>query len=95
MKIIDEFVRTLKNFKIKMPDSMIEDWKNLIIENSVIVDPTIKLDIVRDDPNDNKFLETGLAGKADFIVSQDKHLLKLKEYEGIKILTPEEVLLIL
>jgi predicted nucleic acid-binding protein len=41
--ILDEFVRTLKNFKIKMPDDMIEEWRNLIIENSIIVEPTIKL----------------------------------------------------
>lgn len=95
MEIIDELVKTLKNFKIQMPDDMIQDWRNLIIENSIIVEPTIKLDVVKEDLDDNKFLEAGLTGKADFIISQDNHLLKLKEYEGIKIVNPEDFLLLL
>jgi uncharacterized protein len=93
--ILDELVKTLRDFKIQMSDEMIEDWRNLLIENSIIVEPTIKLDVIKDDPDDNKFLEAGVTGKVDFIISQDKHLLKLKEYEGIKILTPEDVLLTL
>ena len=95
MKIIDELVKTLRDFKIQMPDAMIEDWRNLIIENSIIIEPTIKLDVVKDDPDDNKFLEAGTTGKVDFIISQDKHLLKLGKYQGIKIVNPEEALLIL
>jgi len=67
----------------------------LIIENSIIVKPTIKLDVVKDDPDDNKFLEAGVTGKANFIISQDKHLLKLGEYQGIKIVSLKEALLIL
>jgi len=95
MEILEEFVKTLKNFKIQMPDDMIEEWRNLIIENSVIVEPTIKLSIVKDDLNDDKFLEAGVCGKADFIISQDKHLLKLKEYDRIKIVSPEEFTLLI
>jgi len=50
------------------------------------------LDVVLDDPDDNKFIEAGFAGEVDLIVSQDKHLLRLGEYEGIKIVRPEEAL---
>lgn len=92
LEIIDELVKTLKDFKIQMPGEMIEEWRNLIIENSVIVEPTTKLDVVKDDPDDNKFLESGVAGKVDLIISQDKHLLNLKEYQRIKIVDPEEAL---
>ena len=88
--ILDELVKTLRNFKIQMPEGMIEEWKNMIIENSIIVEPTTKLNIIKDDPDDNKFLEVGIMGKADLIISQDKHLLKLREYQGIKIVKPEE-----
>ena len=45
IEILDELVKTLKDFKIQMPGEMIEEWKNLIIENSVIVEPTIKLNV--------------------------------------------------
>ncbi len=95
IEIIEELVKTLRDFKIQMPEDMIENWRNLIIENSIIVKPAIKLDIVKADPDDNKFLEAGVSGKADFIISQDKHLLKLEGYEGINIVSPEDFLLIL
>ncbi len=95
IEILDEFVRTLRNFKIQMPEDMIEEWRNLIIRNSIIVEPTIKLNVVKKDPDDNKFLEAALTGKALLIISQDKHLLKLEEYQGIKIVAPKEALLLL
>jgi putative PIN family toxin of toxin-antitoxin system len=46
------------------------------------------------DPDDDKFLETAVTGQADYIVSGDKDLLDLGEYEGIKILKPAEFLAI-
>lgn len=92
MEILDEFVNTLNNFKIQMPEKMIKEWRNFIIENSIIVKPTIKLNIIKEDPDDNKFLEVGVAGKANLIVSQDKHLLKLGDYQRIKIVNPEKAL---
>ena len=95
VEIIDELIKTLKNFKIQMPDDIIEEFRNLIIENSIIVNPAIKLNIIKDDLDDNKFLEAGITGNVDLIISQDKHLLKLKEYQGIKILNPEEALLLI
>ncbi|MEK6914749.1 MAG: putative toxin-antitoxin system toxin component, PIN family [Nanoarchaeota archaeon] len=45
--ILDELVRTLKYFRIQIPENMIEEWRNLIIENSVIVEPTINLNVIK------------------------------------------------
>ena len=95
IEILDELLKTLRNFKIQMPEDMIEEWRNLIIENSIIVEPAIKLNVIKEDPDDDKFLEAGITGNVDLIISQDKHLLKLKDYQGIKIMTPEEAVLLL
>ena len=92
LEIVEELVKTLRNFKISIPQSMIEEWKNLILNNSILIQPSTKIDVIKEDPEDNKFLEAAVDGKADFIISQDKHLLNLKEYHGIKILKPEEAL---
>lgn len=92
LDIIQELVRTLHDFRIKMPDEMIEEWQNTIVENSIIVIPTEKFRIVKEDPSDDKFIEAAVEGKADYIITQDKHLLKLKEFRGIKIVKPEELL---
>ena len=47
------------------------------------------------DPNDDKFLATAKAAEADYLVSADRDLLDLKEYEGIKIIDAETFLQIL
>ncbi len=94
-EIIEEFINTLRSFRIQMPEDMIEEWKNVLINNSIIVNPSLKIEAVREDSEDNKFLEAAVSGKADFIISQDNHLLNLKEYEGIRIIKPEEAIEIL
>lgn len=47
---------------------------------------------IKEDPDDNRILECALAGDADYIVSGDKHLLRLQSYKGISILLPAEFL---
>ena len=92
-QIIKEFLEVLQSFKIPLDPELIEMWKNLIITNSIIVIPMKKIELIKDDPDDDKFIEAAICSKADFIISQDKHLLKLKEYHQTKILKPEEALL--
>lgn len=50
--------------------------------------PENHLEVIQDDPDDNKFLECALEGEADFIISGDKHLKNLKSYQGIRIVDP-------
>ncbi|MBU2099668.1 putative toxin-antitoxin system toxin component, PIN family [Candidatus Micrarchaeota archaeon] len=45
--------------------------------------------------SDNKFIETAVDAEADYIVSGDQHLLKLKKFMHIKILKPKEFLEVL
>lgn len=95
LPIIDEITRVLMAFKVPLRQEDISWWESLILEKSAIVFPVNHLEIVRDDPDDNKFIEAAVEGKADYIVSQDKHLLNIKEYNGIKIVHPKEFLQIL
>lgn len=61
---------------------------------SLIVPGKTEIDIVRD-PDDNKIISAAYEGRVDYIVSRDKDLLDLKEYQGIKIITPEKFMGIL
>lgn len=97
LEIIEEFVRILNSDEIqqKIKNKNLEMNRTVekIIEMSTIIEPKIKLNVVKDDPSDNKFLECAKAGNVNYLVSNDKkHLLKLKEFEGIKIVSPEEFL---
>jgi putative PIN family toxin of toxin-antitoxin system len=49
------------------------------------------LTVIADDP-DNRILECALKAQADLIISGDKHLLNLRNYQGIKMVTPGEFL---
>ena len=90
--IIEEITKTLRNFRIPLSEEDISNWENMILENALLVEPEEKIDIIKEDFSDNKFIEAAVAGKTDYIVTQDNHLLKIKEFRGIKILTPEEFL---
>ena len=48
--------------------------------------------IVESDPSDDKFLVCTVKGKADCIVTGDRHLLRLEKYRGIPIVSPATIL---
>jgi len=50
------------------------------------------IEVIAEDPADNNYLSCVVDAKADFIVSGDIHLLNLREYEGIQIITPAQFL---
>src|SRR3954447_15256020 len=58
------------------------------------VEVSVVAEVARD-PNDDKFLATALAARADYLVSEDQDLLVLKEYQGVQIVTCESFLRIL
>ena len=57
-----------------------------------LIKPKQKVDVIKDDPDDNKVIECAIESSSDYIITYDGHLLKLKEYKGIKIVKPEEIL---
>ena len=59
---------------------------------SALVEPELSLNVVAEDPDDNRVLECAVSGRADYVISGDRHLLKLKEHGGIPILTAREFL---
>ncbi len=59
------------------------------------MEPNITLNIIKEDPADDRILECAVEGEAEYLVSGNKHLLNLKEFQGIKILTAKLMLEIL
>ena len=57
-----------------------------------LIESKEKASVIKDDPDDDRILECALACKADFIVTRDTHLLEFKNFKGIKIVTPKELL---
>lgn len=64
----------------------------LVARVAQIVAPNITLQVIDDDPDDDRILECALAGKASLIVSGDRHLRKLRSFRGIAIVQPSDFL---
>ena len=86
---IDELVRVLS---IKFHLDAQEIYRIVLDISSIgeVITVTSKEDPVRNDPSDNLFINLARDGKAQVIVSGDSHLLKLKTYKRISIITVSE-----
>jgi putative PIN family toxin of toxin-antitoxin system len=86
MVILDELDEKLRGkFAISERDALTIRAK--LEGNADMADPNFELNAVPDDPDDNRILECAVAGKADFIVSGDRHLLRIESYDGITIVS--------
>jgi len=89
--ILDETVEVLERdfeYSKKEAKNIIEK----ILLFAQLIGPKQKVDIIKDDPDDNKVIECAVESSSDYILTYDRHLLKLKEFRGIKIVKPEEIL---
>ena len=57
-----------------------------------IVEGEGEVDLIEDDPTDNKYLACAYEGEADYIVSGDHHLLDIETYQGTMILKAKSFL---
>jgi len=55
--------------------------------------PKQKVSIITEDPSDNQFLACALAARTSFVISGDRHLLRIKEFHNIPIVTPKQFLI--
>ena len=91
--ILDETTEVLARFGVTPED--IRDVVAGIDRVGQRVVPHVDLDAVPQDRDDNTILECALASRSDYIVTSDKHLLRLKRYGGADIVTPAAFLTLL
>jgi len=91
-EIIDEFSRVIKRPKFKLSKEQQNIFVNFVANLASVVETKSGFKVIKDDPADNIILNCAFDGKADYIVSGDEHLLKLKNFRGIKIVSPKEMM---
>jgi putative PIN family toxin of toxin-antitoxin system len=89
--ILKELAKALKR-DFKIPEPELNERMSLFLGILTIIEPKIMIQAVKEDPEDNKILEAAIQANAGFVVSGDKHLLKLKEFKGIQIFTAKKFL---
>ena len=88
--LLTELRRVLKK-KFHLADEKIASMVQLLSETSELVYPTERLYAIKADETDNRVLECAVTGKAQAIITADfQHLLKLKSFRSIAILTPTD-----
>ncbi len=90
--IITETTRILED-KFGVEPSSLELLQNLLGEAELVYFQPF-LNVIEDEP-DNRIIETAVKGKATFLVTGDKLLLKLKQYKGVTIVSVKEFLVII
>ena len=88
--ILDEMEGVLSGKKFQYPKQIIYSIGNALedLAEFVTLQKTVKT--IKNDPNENRILECALESEAHLIISGDRHLLDLKEYNHIQIVTPSE-----
>ena len=97
--IIDEVGRVLRYPRIvkrhQQGEAAIERFLALLASEAVVVEPSEKLEVVKEDESDNRYLECAIEGRARAIVSGDGHLPALGEYGGVMIVAPAAFVMLL
>ena len=92
LDILEEFKGVISRDKFGFSDEEISTIMEAIISVSEIVNPEIKIDVIKSDPDDNKIPECAITCGDSYIVSGDKRLLELGEYRSISIINPREAI---
>ena len=94
--ILEEIARVLEYPRIarghRWPHAKVQAFVAELGNVAILTPGELTLDIVRNDPDDNRYLECAVEGAADYLVSGDHDLLDLKEHRGIRIVTPKAFL---
>jgi len=90
--IITEMAGKLRG-KFSWDDETVKRAVKFVASVANIVKPADRIDLLRDEP-DNRILECARHVGADIVVTGDKHLLSLKKFEGVLILTIREFLIV-
>ena len=89
-EILDEYRRVGEILAEERPAIDLNPILNFVIEHAKVYGPVKLKEPVCEDPDDDKFFACALASGSRFIVSGDKHLLKVSGYQGIEVLKPRD-----
>jgi putative PIN family toxin of toxin-antitoxin system len=90
--ILKELKIVLSRPKFKTSKKEINKITGMLRKTADVVDVKTRIEVVKEDPKDNMLIETAFDGEAQIIVTGDHHLLELKQYDEIKIITIQEML---
>jgi len=92
LQLIQEFEKVMSYPKFRLSEEEIASaigYYQIILRT---IEPKIVVNIICDDPADNRVLDCALSANVNAIITGDKHLLELGKFKNITILTSTEFL---
>ena len=89
VKILEEYKTVLKR-DFKYENDEINEFLDQVLYFVKLIATKDKLNVVKQDPNDDHVIECAIESESKFIITYDKDLLNLKEFRDIKIIKPSE-----
>jgi len=75
--ILEELLKVMDYPKFKFTKEEKEQFIELLLSNSIMIEVNQDIDIIEEDPEDNKFIQCALEADADFLISGDLHILDI------------------
>lgn len=86
--VLEEYRRVIETLSMKFEDIDIDPVLEILFIEAELVSSHSFKEPVCEDPDDDKFLACAIASKSKYIISGDKHLLKIGKYLNSTIVTP-------
>jgi len=93
--LLAELADVLSREKFGVSADAVERFIAILVRRATVVQAGSDLKVVAEDPDDDVVLSTAVNGKAEYIVSGDKHLLKIDKFKNIRIVTVGEFIMII
>ncbi len=81
--------------KYHLTEQLIDQHLDTLRTEAEVAPGLLVLDAVPDDPKDNHIIAAAIETSCEYIVSGDRHLLDLHEFQNIRIVTPRDFLMLL
>ncbi len=95
-QMLAELVDVLSREKFKeVEKSQVSSFLSILTSKAILVTVKRFFKTIAEDPDDDMVLSTAYEGKASHIISEDRHLLNLKRFGGIRIVPVNEMLQLL
>ena len=88
-EIVNEYQEVVEEMICRKQGHLNTNILNPLIQSMEMIEPMSNVEICRD-PDDDKFINCARDGKAFYIVSGDKDLLDLQQFEDIRIVTARQ-----
>lgn len=91
-QMLAELADVLARGKFSITSSQIDRFLSTLVGICKIVQDNRRFKVVSEDPDDDMLLNAAHAGKVDYVVTGDKHLLVLARFKKTRIVTVNQML---